>query len=99
MRMRQRDSIDPQPAEPRTPQRDGPLRGRWLWALPVLFVACSDSVTPEATSPSGPLLVATVAAAGLMLFSAWTPGACAQGLNWEGQTGAFITPFAYTSAQ
>ena len=44
------------------------------------------------------LLVATVAAAGLMLFSAWTPGACAQGLNWEGQTGAFITPFAYTSA-
>ena len=24
--------------------------------------------------------------------------AAAQGLNWEGQTGAFITPFAYTSA-
>lgn len=24
--------------------------------------------------------------------------ALAQGLNWEGQTGAFITPFAYTSA-
>ena len=44
------------------------------------------------------LLVAAVAAAGLMVFAALTPGALAQGLNWEGQTGAFITPFAYTSA-
>lgn len=26
-----------------------------------------------------------------------TSGAMAQGLNWEGQTGAFVTPFAYTS--
>ena len=33
-----------------------------------------------------------------MFFAALTPGAWAQGLNWEGQTGAFITPFAYTSA-
>ena len=29
---------------------------------------------------------------------AFTGSAAAQGLNWEGQTGAFITPFAYTSA-
>lgn len=27
-----------------------------------------------------------------------SPSAFAQGLNWEGQTGAFVTPFAYTSA-
>ena len=27
-----------------------------------------------------------------------TASAFAQGLNWEGQTGAFVTPFAYTSA-
>ena len=44
------------------------------------------------------LLVAAIAAAGLMFLAALTPGARAQGLNWEGQTGAFITPFAYTSA-
>ena len=37
------------------------------------------------------LLLATA----LMLVSA--PFCFAQGLNWEGQTGAFITPFAYTS--
>ncbi|MFN7928604.1 MAG: DUF3034 family protein [Blastocatellia bacterium] len=30
----------------------------------------------------------------ILLFSACALG---QGLNWEGQTGAFITPFAYTS--
>ncbi|MBI1760934.1 MAG: DUF3034 family protein [Acidobacteria bacterium] len=28
---------------------------------------------------------------------AFTSSAAGQGLNWEGQTGAFITPFAYTS--
>ena len=44
------------------------------------------------------LPVAAAAAAGLMFLAALTPGARAQGLNWEGQTGAFITPFAYTSA-
>ena len=27
-----------------------------------------------------------------------TPAVRAQNLNWEGQTGAFVTPFAYTSA-
>ncbi len=31
----------------------------------------------------------------ILVFSG---SASAQGLNWEGQTGAFITPFAYTSA-
>lgn len=31
----------------------------------------------------------------LMLF--FSASGMAQGLNWEGQTGAFITPFAYTS--
>lgn len=32
------------------------------------------------------------------LFFLSVSNVCAQGLNWEGQTGAFITPFAYTSA-
>lgn len=35
--------------------------------------------------------------ASLALLIALSAGAMAQGLNWEGQTGAFITPFAYTS--
>jgi Protein of unknown function (DUF3034) len=39
-----------------------------------------------------PSLVPSLALA--LMFSA---SAFAQGLNWEGQTGAFITPFAYTS--
>lgn len=33
----------------------------------------------------------------LSLFG-WTATTRAQNLNWEGQTGAFVTPFAYTSA-
>lgn len=32
-----------------------------------------------------------------ILFFALPNSAAGQGLNWEGQTGAFITPFAYTS--
>ena len=32
------------------------------------------------------------------LLATVVPNLSAQGLNWEGQTGAFITPFAYTSA-
>lgn len=35
--------------------------------------------------------------AALFLFG-WTATIRAQNLNWEGQTGAFVTPFAYTSA-
>ena len=34
----------------------------------------------------------------VLLLSASVGNAAAQGLNWEGQTGAFITPFAYTSS-
>jgi len=32
-----------------------------------------------------------------LLSAALIPSLSAQGLNWEGQSGAFITPFAYTS--
>ena len=32
-----------------------------------------------------------------ILLTAVAPVGHAQNLNWEGQTGAFITPFAYTS--
>jgi len=32
-----------------------------------------------------------------MFLIAVAPAGQAQSLNWEGQTGAFITPFAYTS--
>jgi hypothetical protein len=32
-----------------------------------------------------------------ILLFAFSGGAAGQGLNWEGQTGAFITPFADTS--
>ena len=39
-----------------------------------------------------------VVAVGMMFSAAPTPSATAQGLNREGLTGAFITPFAYTSA-
>ena len=41
---------------------------------------------------------AMILAAGIMFFVASPRHASAQGLNWEGQTGAFITPFAYTMA-
>jgi hypothetical protein len=37
----------------------------------------------------------------LLIVAAFVLGASsafAQGLNWEGQTGAFVTPFAYTSS-
>lgn len=40
------------------------------------------------------LLLIAVSAAALLL----APISRAQDLNWEGQTGAFVTPFAYTSA-
>jgi hypothetical protein len=43
-----------------------------------------------------PVLLGTLAAIAAALVT--TPSLSAQGLNWEGQTGAFITPFAYTSA-
>ena len=39
-----------------------------------------------------------LAAAAAFLLFVMAPGAHAQNLNWEGQTGAFVTPFAYTSA-
>jgi hypothetical protein len=35
---------------------------------------------------------------GLFVFTAFSHTAFAQGLNWEGQTGALLTPFAYTAA-
>ena len=41
---------------------------------------------------------AMILAAGIIFFVASPRHASAQGLNWEGQTGAFITPFAYTMA-
>ena len=34
---------------------------------------------------------------GAVVLAVFSSNAVAQGLNWEGQTGAFITPFAYTS--
>ena len=39
------------------------------------------------------VLLAVAAVCGILASPA-----LAQGLNWEGQAGAFITPFAYTSA-
>lgn len=33
----------------------------------------------------------------LILALSWAPAAVAQSLNWEGQTGALVTPFAYTA--
>lgn len=45
-----------------------------------------DSITPSKTINSAAIVLLCVSAAS------------AQSLNWEGQTGAFITPFAYTSA-
>jgi hypothetical protein len=41
------------------------------------------------------LLRRTLIAAAFAIFAV---SAFGQGLNWEGQTGAFVTPFAYTSA-
>jgi hypothetical protein len=35
---------------------------------------------------------------GLFIITAFSTAAFAQGLNWEGQTGAVITPFAYTAS-
>ncbi len=37
-------------------------------------------------------------AVGLFLLTAFSQNLFAQGLNWEGQTGALLTPFAYTAA-
>jgi hypothetical protein len=45
---------------------------------------------------SGQLSLLVVVAA--LTFFLTAPGSEAQNLNWEGQTGAFVTPFAYTSA-
>lgn len=36
--------------------------------------------------------------AGIVFLVAFSSSSLAQGLNWEGQTGALITPFAYTSS-
>jgi hypothetical protein len=36
--------------------------------------------------------------AGFSTYSEYAVSAFAQGLNWEGQTGAFVAPFACTSA-
>ncbi len=33
-----------------------------------------------------------------LLITVFSQSSFAQGLNWEGQTGAVITPFAYTAA-
>ena len=66
-------------------------------------------ITPEHTSHSQPATyraesrrpywgarswIATTA----FIYLVLAPAAFAQNLNWEGQTGAFVTPFAYTSA-
>ncbi len=37
-------------------------------------------------------------AVGLFVVTAFSQSLFAQGLNWEGQTGALLTPFAYTAA-
>ena len=37
-------------------------------------------------------------AVGLFLLTSFSQNLFAQGLNWEGQTGALLTPFAYTAA-
>ena len=37
-------------------------------------------------------------ACSLFIITAFSTAAFAQGLNWEGQTGALITPFAYTAS-
>ena len=34
----------------------------------------------------------------LFVITAFSQNSFAQGLNWEGQTGALLTPFAYTAA-
>ncbi|HEX4075427.1 MAG TPA: hypothetical protein VHX49_08520 [Candidatus Acidoferrales bacterium] len=39
-----------------------------------------------------------IAVASMLLLALAAPVAHAQSLNWEGQTGALVTPFAYTSA-
>ena len=39
-----------------------------------------------------------VLAVSLFLITAFSQSLFAQGLNWEGQTGALLTPFAYTAA-
>ena len=39
-----------------------------------------------------------IAVAATLLLALAAPVTRAQNLNWEGQTGAFVTPFAYTSA-
>jgi hypothetical protein len=54
-----------------------------------------NRVNRVATQTLTPVRLAVIAVA--FLLSA-TTGALAQNLNWEGQTGAFITPFAYTSS-
>ena len=50
---------------------------------------CFDARSLEAVS---------LFALAVLLLSGSVGNAAAQGLNWEGQTGAFITPFAYTSS-
>jgi len=57
-----------------------------------------DVVKPEtkslARSARGLLLIAV---AGILILALAAPITHAQNLNWEGQTGAFVTPFAYAS--
>ncbi len=39
-----------------------------------------------------------LAALAFIVITAFSQTSFAQGLNWDGQTGAFLTPFAYTTA-
>ena len=57
---------------------------------PESYIPFAKTIFPRKRVAS--LLIATIA---VIVFSV---SASAQSLNWEGQTGAFITPFAYTSA-
>ncbi len=46
---------------------------------------------------SSALIARMLVPALLVVVTMGAPGLFGQGLNWEGQTGAFITPLAYTS--
>lgn len=57
------------------------------------MLTLTDSILLSARIKQQLLMLAAM----LTLVITFTATSQAQGLNWEGQTGAFITPFAYTS--
>ena len=57
-----------------------------------------DRTTHAIAEPGSISRAAAVCSLALTAMLSSAAPALAQGLNWQGQTGAFITPFAYTSA-